>query len=89
MRVAIAGAGAVGRSIARELIANDHQVLLIDKDPRSIRPERVPDAEWLLASKRVPPHFTAELECREDLFLGAGIHERLIHHPRGFHLCWT
>ena len=33
MRVAIAGAGAVGRSIARELIDNGHQVLLIDKDP--------------------------------------------------------
>ena len=49
MRVAIAGAGAVGRSIARELITNGHQVLLIDKDPRSIKPERVPDAEWLLA----------------------------------------
>ena len=49
MRVAIAGAGAVGRSIARELITNAHQVLLIDKDPRSIKPERVPDAEWLLA----------------------------------------
>ena len=49
MRVAIAGAGAVGRSIARELIHNGHQVLLIDKEPASIRPERVPDAEWLLA----------------------------------------
>ncbi len=49
MRVAIAGAGAVGRSIARELITNDHQVLLIDKDPASLKPERVPDAEWLLA----------------------------------------
>ena len=49
MRVAIAGAGAVGRSIARELIENGHQVLLIDKNPSSIRPERVPDAEWLLA----------------------------------------
>ena len=49
MRVAIAGAGAVGRSIARELIENGHKVLLIDKDPISIRPERVPDAEWLLA----------------------------------------
>ncbi len=49
MRVAIAGAGAVGRSIASELIANGHQVLLIDKEPRSIKPERVPDAEWLLA----------------------------------------
>ncbi|MGN6129188.1 MAG: potassium channel family protein [Nocardioidaceae bacterium] len=49
MRVAIAGAGAVGRSIARELIGNGHRVLLIDKDPASLKPERVPDAEWLLA----------------------------------------
>lgn len=49
MRVAIAGAGAVGRSIARELIGNGHQVLLIDKDAGSIKPERVPDAEWLLS----------------------------------------
>jgi trk system potassium uptake protein TrkA len=49
MRVAIAGAGAVGRSIARELIGNGHQVLLIDKEPGSIKPDRVPDAEWLLA----------------------------------------
>ncbi len=49
MRVAIAGAGAVGRSIARELIENGHKVLLIDKEPDSIKPERVPDAEWLLA----------------------------------------
>jgi trk system potassium uptake protein TrkA len=49
MRVAIAGAGAVGRSIARELIQNGHQVLLIDKNSESIKPERVPDAEWLLA----------------------------------------
>lgn len=49
MRVAIAGAGAVGRSIARELITNGHEVLLIDKNPGSIKPERVADAEWLLA----------------------------------------
>jgi trk system potassium uptake protein len=49
MRVAIAGAGAVGRSVAAELIDNGHEVLLIDKDPASIKPDRVPDAEWLLA----------------------------------------
>ena len=35
MRVAIAGAGAVGRSIASELIENGHKVLLIDKAGRS------------------------------------------------------
>jgi trk system potassium uptake protein TrkA len=49
MRVAIAGAGAVGRSIAGELIDNGHQVLLIDKNPAAIKPDRVSHAEWLLA----------------------------------------
>ncbi|TNY36442.1 potassium channel family protein [Thermomonospora catenispora] len=49
MRVAIAGAGAVGRSIAQELLENGHEVLLIDKDPKAIKVEMVPRAEWLLA----------------------------------------
>ena len=31
MRVAIAGAGKVGRAIARELILNGHDILLIDR----------------------------------------------------------
>ena len=49
MRVVIAGAGSVGRSIARELLYNNHTVLLIDKgaDETSIR--RVPEANWLVA----------------------------------------
>ncbi|MBK7820315.1 MAG: TrkA family potassium uptake protein [Tessaracoccus sp.] len=49
MRVAIAGAGNVGRSIARELIANGHWVLLIDRDPRASKGDSVPGAEWILA----------------------------------------
>ena len=49
MRVAIAGAGNVGRAIARELLSNGHQVLLIDKDPKALKMESVPNAEWLLA----------------------------------------
>lgn len=49
MRVAIAGAGNVGRSIARELLENGHHVLLIDKDPKALKMESVPEAEWLLA----------------------------------------
>jgi trk system potassium uptake protein len=49
MRVAIAGAGNVGRSIAAELIDNGNQVMLIERSPRMIRPERVPEAEWVLA----------------------------------------
>ena len=49
MKIAIAGAGAVGRSIARELLANGHQVLLIDKDFGKVRPQRIPDAQWMQA----------------------------------------
>ncbi|EWT01880.1 potassium transporter TrkA [Intrasporangium oryzae NRRL B-24470] len=49
MRVVIAGAGSVGRSIARELLANGHQVLLIDKDADDVQASRVPEASWLLA----------------------------------------
>jgi trk system potassium uptake protein len=49
MRVAIAGAGAVGRSIARELIDNGHHVLLIDREPSKVDPTRIPGADWLLA----------------------------------------
>ncbi|HET8657871.1 MAG TPA: TrkA family potassium uptake protein [Micromonosporaceae bacterium] len=49
MRVAIAGAGNVGRSIAQELIENDHHVMLIERQPRMLRPDRVPEAEWVLA----------------------------------------
>ena len=48
MKIAIAGAGAVGRSIARELLANGHSVLLIDKNPAKITPDRIPGAEWLM-----------------------------------------
>ncbi|WP_432543411.1 potassium channel family protein [Kineococcus sp. SYSU DK002] len=49
MRVVIAGAGIVGRSIARELLGNGHRVLLIDRSPAAMKITSVPDAQWLLA----------------------------------------
>ncbi|MEU4420381.1 TrkA family potassium uptake protein [Actinoplanes sp. NPDC024001] len=49
MRIAIAGAGNVGRSIAQELIGNGHDVMLIERQPRQLCPERVPQAQWVLA----------------------------------------
>jgi trk system potassium uptake protein TrkA len=49
MRVVIAGAGSVGRSIARELLHNGHEVLLIDKDVDDVQSGLVPGATWLLA----------------------------------------
>ncbi|HET7408379.1 MAG TPA: TrkA family potassium uptake protein [Mycobacteriales bacterium] len=49
MRVAIAGAGNVGRSIATELLSNGHEVLLIEREPKAVKLETVPQADWLLA----------------------------------------
>src|SRR6476660_9319971 len=49
MRVVIAGAGSVGRSIARELLRNGHHVLLVDRDADGERVQKVPDASWLQA----------------------------------------
>ncbi|WP_413334767.1 potassium channel family protein [Brevibacterium sp. GP-SGM9] len=48
MRVVIAGAGSVGRSVARELIDKKHTVLLIDQNKEALGHERIPGAEWLL-----------------------------------------
>jgi trk system potassium uptake protein TrkA len=48
MRVAIAGAGNTGRSIAAELLGNGHDVLLIDKDPHLSR-AKLDGAQWLMA----------------------------------------
>jgi trk system potassium uptake protein TrkA len=48
MRVAIAGAGAVGRSIAAELVENGHEVLLIERDSRAIDVDAIPGAQWVL-----------------------------------------
>lgn len=49
MRVAIAGAGAVGRSIAHDLHATQHKVLLIERLRSHFRPELVPEVDWMLA----------------------------------------
>ncbi|MCX6465906.1 MAG: TrkA family potassium uptake protein [Pseudonocardiales bacterium] len=59
MRVAIAGAGAVGRSIALELLEKDHQVMLIERELSQIEPEAVESAEWVHAD-------ACELSSLED-----------------------
>jgi trk system potassium uptake protein TrkA len=48
MRVAIAGAGNVGRSIASELLENGHSVLLVEREQKWMKVNTVPSAEWLL-----------------------------------------
>jgi trk system potassium uptake protein TrkA len=59
MRVTIAGAGAVGRSIAAELLEFGHQVMLIERDPDQLDPHEVEGAEWVLAD-------ACELSSLED-----------------------
>lgn len=59
MRVAIAGAGAVGRSIARELIRSEHHVLLMERKVGHIDPSAVEAAEWVHAD-------ACELQTLED-----------------------
>ncbi|MEU4802378.1 TrkA family potassium uptake protein [Actinosynnema sp. NPDC023587] len=59
MRIAIAGAGAVGRSIAAELVADGHQVMLIERDRTQFEPHTVEQAEWVQAD-------ACELSSLED-----------------------
>jgi trk system potassium uptake protein len=49
MRVTIAGAGNVGRSIARELVGNGHDVTLLEREPKAFKVDSVPGAQWLMA----------------------------------------
>jgi trk system potassium uptake protein TrkA len=49
MRIVIAGAGSVGRSVATELVDNGHKILLIERDWRKYEPHTVPAADWFLA----------------------------------------
>ncbi|OUS97026.1 TrkA family potassium uptake protein [Rhodococcus sp. NCIMB 12038] len=49
MRVAIAGAGAVGRSIARELVRSEHDVMLVERKLEHVEQESVPEATWVHA----------------------------------------
>ncbi|MGH3437247.1 MAG: potassium channel family protein [Sciscionella sp.] len=59
MRIAIAGAGAVGRSIAAELVAAEHEVMLIEREQDAFDPSTVEQAEWVLAD-------ACELSSMED-----------------------
>ncbi|MCS3491473.1 MULTISPECIES: TrkA family potassium uptake protein [Micrococcaceae] len=48
MKVMIAGAGSVGSSIARELVINHHEVLLIDLQPEMAERADLEAVKWLI-----------------------------------------
>lgn len=58
MKVIIAGAGSVGRSIARELSSKSHDITLIDKETQAMRVASVPDVDWLLGDACDPQALT-------------------------------
>lgn len=48
MKVAVAGAGAVGRSVTRELVENGHDITLIERNPDHLDAAAIPEAHWRL-----------------------------------------
>ena len=81
MKIAIAGAGNVGRSIARELLENGHHVLLIDRDPKALKMESVPTAEWLMADVcEITSLDNAKLDTCQVLIAATG--DDKVNHPK-------
>ena len=64
MKIVIAGAGSVGRSVALELLAHGHDITLIDNMPEKLRISSVADADWVLADA-----------CSPDALHDAGVDE--------------
>ncbi|WP_175954185.1 TrkA family potassium uptake protein [Schaalia sp. Marseille-Q2122] len=64
MRIVIAGAGSVGRFVAKELLSHDHNVTLIDNHPEKLQVSAVVDADWVLADA-----------CSPDSLADAGVRE--------------
>ncbi|MBV9319469.1 MAG: NAD-binding protein, partial [Mycobacterium sp.] len=78
MKVAIAGAGAVGRSIARELLESGHQVCLIERNPEHVDVDAIPSAHWLLGDAcELSLLESAHLEDFDVVIAATGV----LHHP--------
>lgn len=54
MKVMIAGAGSVGRSIAQDMVARKYDVVIVDRNPHAMRVASVPSADWILGDACEP-----------------------------------
>lgn len=54
MLVVIAGAGSVGRAIARELLSHGHEVTVVDANPDAMKVSSVAEANWILGDLTSP-----------------------------------
>ncbi|MDO5034968.1 MAG: TrkA family potassium uptake protein [Actinomycetaceae bacterium] len=71
MLIVIAGAGSVGRSIARELLGKGHEVTLIDRLPDQMRVASVAEADWILADACSPEALEAAQVNECDVMVAA------------------
>ena len=79
MKVVIVGAGSVGSSIARELLAHKHEILLIDLKPEVIGRSGLRGAHWLVGDAcELSPLQDAQLE---DADLVVSPHGAAQRHP--------
>ncbi|MBB3024737.1 TrkA family potassium uptake protein [Trueperella pyogenes] len=64
MKILVAGAGSVGRSLAREMSESGHEVTLIDIKSEAMRVASVPEADWILGDA-----------CELSVLETAGLHD--------------
>ncbi|GAA4765182.1 potassium channel family protein [Citricoccus nitrophenolicus] len=73
MRVVIAGAGSVGSSIAKELLANGHEILLVDTKPEVVSRSGLRGVKWLIGDAcELAVLQEAHLETAEVLVAATG-----------------
>lgn len=71
MRIVIAGAGAVGRSIASELLSHGHDVALMDSQTGKMQVAAVADADWILADACSPDALAQAEVDKADVMVAA------------------
>lgn len=71
MKIVIAGAGFVGRSVALELLDHGHECTLIDKQPEKLRVAAVADADWVLADACSPETLADAGVAQADVMVAA------------------
>lgn len=71
MKIVIAGAGSVGRSVALELLDHGHECTLIDNQPDKLRVASVADADWVLADACSPDALADAGLAQADVMVAA------------------
>lgn len=71
MLIVIAGAGSIGRSIARELLARGHQVTIADSSPEAMKVSSVPEANWILGDLSTPETMEQAGGAQADVVVAA------------------